>query len=736
MAWPTPQDYQEAMQNPRLALSDNELQLADVAKDSLGLPRPISGGFASVYKLICAQRTWAVRCFLKEFKDQNQRYSEISKQLASSKFEFATHFEFVEKGIRVHSQWFPIVKMEWIQGESLSRFVELNLNQPQKIVSLGQDIVEIGRMLNQAGMAHGDLQHGNVIVSNGKPKLIDYDGMFVPAFKGWRTHEAGHPNYQLQRNDSDFGPGLDNFSVWVIYLSLRAISIFPNLWNEFKGGDECLILRRADFENPSQSRVLQKLKNSQNDELKNITTSFLSLLSLPPLKIPMINPMSPIVTSSVFLHGADWIRDHVDLKNSQNLVSNSSLHAILAKINQISLPSDNFPNSIKSVVIKPNLWQLSTNIPLDPVKPSILTSPPPLPIFQPPPAKFKKQVIPMDSSHKIIAAIAHIFLVPAPLLIGLGVVTGATGAGIFTVVFFITSGLFLLTVAISYATWWGVLEIKRRKEEADINQDFEQERVDHMKLEREHIDFHTRSLDEKKKKEKEIYDILVEKYKVDIIPHQKEAVKRRDNSVDTGKRYKDAEKKWKEECDLVRKSYDAVKSELRLLKIEIDSLEQKYESDYKDLLQAERERQRVAHLKQHLIENAVIDGIGAKRKQRLKENNVVTAYDVTKKRIMRISGFNEGLANNIISWRRDQIETSFIFRTANAIQSNEMKDLQSKYQILRNSIQQKLIEAEQKLLKISQEAANLLNNLSMEVQIIIQNHEQAKADVTVIPTGL
>jgi DNA-binding helix-hairpin-helix protein with protein kinase domain len=115
---------------------------------------------------------------------------------------------------------------------------------------------------------------------------------------------------------------------------------------------------------------------------------------------------------------------------------------------------------------------------------------------------------------------------------------------------------------------------------------------------------------------------------------------------------------------------------------------------------------------------------------------VVTAYDVTKKRIMRISGFNEGLANNIISWRRDQIETSFIFRTANAIQSNEMKDLQSKYQILRNSIQQKLIEAEQKLLKISQEAANLLNNLSMEVQIIIQNHEQAKADVTVIPTGL
>lgn len=736
MAWPTPQDYQEAMQNPRLALSDNELQLADVAKDTLGLPRPISGGFASVYKLICAQRTWAVRCFLKEFKDQNQRYSEISKQLASSKFEFATHFEFVEKGIRVYSQWYPIVKMEWIQGESLSRFIELNLNQPQKLVSLGQDIVEIGRMLNQVGMAHGDLQHGNIIVSNGKPKLIDYDGMFVPAFKGWRTHEAGHPNYQLQRNDSDFGPGLDNFSVWVIYLSLRAISILPNLWDEFKGGDECLILRRADFDNPSQSRVLQKLKKSQNDELKNITTSFLSLLSLPPLKIPMINPKSPIVTSPVVLHGADWINDHVEPKNLHNPVSNSSLHAILAKIDQISLPSDKFPNAIKSVGIKPTPWPLSTNIPIYPVKPSILTSPPPFPVFQPPPAKFKKRVIPMDSSHKIIAAIAHIFLVPAPLLIGLGVVNGATGAGIFTVVFFITSGLFLLTGAISYATWWGVLEIKRRKEEANINQDFEQERVDHMNLEREHIDFHTRSFNKNQTKANAAYDILVEEYKADFILLKGEADKRRRSAKDAGKRYKDAEKKWKEECDSARKSYDADKSELGLLKIEIDASKQKYESDYKDLLQAERERQRVAHLKQHLIENAVIDGIGAKRKQKLKENNVVTAYDVTKKRIMRISGFNEGLANNIISWRRDQIETSFIFRTVNAIQSNEMKDLQSKYQILQNAIQQKLIEAEQKLLKISQEAGKSLSNLAEEVQIIIQNHEQAKADVTVIPSGL
>jgi thiamine kinase-like enzyme len=45
--------------------------------------------------------------------------------------------------------------------------------------------VEIGRALNRAGVAHGDLQHGNILVANGKPKLIDYDGMYVPALRAY-----------------------------------------------------------------------------------------------------------------------------------------------------------------------------------------------------------------------------------------------------------------------------------------------------------------------------------------------------------------------------------------------------------------------------------------------------------------------------------------------------------------------------------------------------------------------
>ena len=355
MSWPTPQDYQEAMQNPRTFLADSELQKGHAEEDQLGLPRPISGGFASVYKVKCPNQTWAVRCFLKQYLDQQQRYDAISKQLLVSKFTFATHFHFLKTGIRVQGNWYPIMKMEWVQGESLIRFVEGNLGSPEKLLALGNDIVEIARVLNRAGVAHGDLQHGNILVANGKPKLIDYDGMFVPALKGMGSHESGHPNYQLPRADSDFGPNLDNFSVWVIYLSLKALSVRPSLWKQFQGGDDCLLFRRKDFEAPAQSLLLKELKGIP--ELQALANNFQSLRSRSPLDIPLIDPGSQPEGPKL---GSGWMASH---------------HPPL---DQIPRPKDKYirPNVPPAHNPKPWPTTIAQTIPPKPAKPSILVSPP------------------------------------------------------------------------------------------------------------------------------------------------------------------------------------------------------------------------------------------------------------------------------------------------------------------------------------------------------------------------
>ena len=197
MAWPTPQEYNEAIQNPRTAFADAELKPGQPLLTALGLPRPITGGFASVYQIICpGQRVYAVRCFLREFGDQQDRYAAISDHLERLRLPYMVNFTFLPEGIRVGGRWYPILKMEWVDGEMLHAYIERNLRSPAVLLALAEQWVQMVRSLRQAGIGHGDLQHGNVLVVNGQLRLIDYDGMFVPALAGRASHEIGHRNYQ------------------------------------------------------------------------------------------------------------------------------------------------------------------------------------------------------------------------------------------------------------------------------------------------------------------------------------------------------------------------------------------------------------------------------------------------------------------------------------------------------------------------------------------------------------
>ena len=137
MGWPTPQEYNEAIQNPLTAFADPELRSGKPVLTPLGLPRPITGAFASVYQLACAGgRTVAVRCFLREFGDQQERYAAISAHLATqsaASLSYMTNFTYLARGIRVNGRWYPVLKMDWLEGESLQSYVEHNLNRPVKM---------------------------------------------------------------------------------------------------------------------------------------------------------------------------------------------------------------------------------------------------------------------------------------------------------------------------------------------------------------------------------------------------------------------------------------------------------------------------------------------------------------------------------------------------------------------------------------------------------------------------
>ncbi len=166
MQWPSLSDYNEAIQYPNLVFRDLELKLGKPELTPLGLPQPITGRFVCVYKLQCGHKNWAVRCFSSEVKDQQGRYLEIGKHLKSVNSPYLVDFEYLKEGIRVGQRWYPILKMEWVQGEPILSYIVRNARNPVILQQLTNRWPNMVKSLQDASIAHGDLQHGNILIVN------------------------------------------------------------------------------------------------------------------------------------------------------------------------------------------------------------------------------------------------------------------------------------------------------------------------------------------------------------------------------------------------------------------------------------------------------------------------------------------------------------------------------------------------------------------------------------------
>src|SRR5579871_873531 len=268
MHWPNPTEYHEAIQNPQSCFQDPHLKAAKPVLTPLGLPRVASGNFASVYELRNGNQRWAIRCFLRPVSDQQARYAQLSRHLSGVALPSLVNFEYQPQGIRVRGKLFPLVKLDWVEGKELHLAVEQHLKQGATLRSLAAQWRGLVNSLWGNRLAHGDLQHGNILVTpQNQMRLVDYDAMFVPALRGEPSHELGHANYQHpQRSACDFNERLDHFSALVIYLGLRALAVDPGLWKRFFSGEN-LILSSADYKAPRRSAAFQALKRSSDPDV-------------------------------------------------------------------------------------------------------------------------------------------------------------------------------------------------------------------------------------------------------------------------------------------------------------------------------------------------------------------------------------------------------------------------------------------------------------------------------------
>lgn len=299
MTFPRSSQYNEAIQNLRSTMSDVELREGEVAVNARGIPMPASGSFADVYKVHCAAtgNTWAVKCFTREVAGLRERYREISEHLERVKLPFMVDVHFVEPGILVDGQWYPIVKMRWVEGLQLNKFVEQQLDQPDILVRLFEIWLKLAARLRDAGMAHADLQHGNVLLvpvpgtERLQLKLVDYDGMYVPGLAVRPPDEFGHSSYQHpdRLKKRIYTAEVDRFSHLVICCALRCLLVGVRpLWDRFNNREN-LLFREADFLKPAASHIFQLLWTTREEEVRALVGRLVLATRQPLSEVPLLD---------------------------------------------------------------------------------------------------------------------------------------------------------------------------------------------------------------------------------------------------------------------------------------------------------------------------------------------------------------------------------------------------------------------------------------------------------------
>ena len=307
MSWPTPQEYNEAIQNPHLNFADDELKSGIVQLNPLGLPQPATGAFASVYRVNCKDNDIAVRCFLQSISDQSFRYQRLADRLAAHPSRLFVPFKYIERGLQVQGTWHPIVKMDWVHGKTLDAFVREQSKNAERMKDLLARFEDATKELSAAGIAHGDLQHGNLVFNNsGDLRLIDYDGVFLPEIAELGSNELGHPNYQHPgRNKMLFNERMDNFSAWVIQQSLRAIIEDPELPRRLHGLEECLVFRHIDYANPARSAAFHMFENSSSETVRHCGRALRAICAMPPNAIPAMGRYDELAAPLALSETAD-----------------------------------------------------------------------------------------------------------------------------------------------------------------------------------------------------------------------------------------------------------------------------------------------------------------------------------------------------------------------------------------------------------------------------------------------
>lgn len=284
---PTIPSIRTSVENKALLVLDEHAKNGTFRRDARGRLIAYSGGFSVVFPYqITNGEKWAFRCWHSDISNTRKRYEIISEAIKDAHLDFLCEFNYVEKGINVEGNIYPTTRMRWIDGVTIKDYICQNRNSKELLLSLADKFLSMIHLLHEHSLAHGDLQHGNILVGNSHQLyLVDYDSFYCPKLKGEEDTVTGLPDYQhpARKSNKSVSEKIDYFSELIIYLSILAIAENPSLIDKYQVKDaDRLLFAKEDFEDIRNSQIYKdiSLLGEEYKELLEVLEEYLKCNSI------------------------------------------------------------------------------------------------------------------------------------------------------------------------------------------------------------------------------------------------------------------------------------------------------------------------------------------------------------------------------------------------------------------------------------------------------------------------
>lgn len=271
MSTPTISEYSASINAPQMIKAS--ILAGGSPKKKNGRLIKYSGGFCVVFPYETSGKKYAVRCWHTNIKDIQHRIQLISEALKSSGLPYFVGFNYFPNGLITTQGPQAIVVMDWVNARTLKSYISAHINDTSTIRRVAERFKEMVADLHKHHIAHGDLQHGNIMVKdNGDLILVDYDSIYAPTLSGVPDTIKGLPGYQHParwKNDC-LNEKIDYFSELIIYTSILALSKHPELWDKLNLEDtETMIFSSGDISSKGSASIFTLLDN--DSELKPLS---------------------------------------------------------------------------------------------------------------------------------------------------------------------------------------------------------------------------------------------------------------------------------------------------------------------------------------------------------------------------------------------------------------------------------------------------------------------------------